>query len=112
MIKNLLSKVKSKSKLLVGSLTGTLAAAVMSVAAFAEDGATGTAAAPTKKFRNAGVRTTLVGIMLVVIRDKFFSYTQNILFRFLTFEQSAFKQLIDAVANHKVVLFFFVGGVS
>lgn len=47
MIKNLLSKVKSKSKLLVGSLTGALAAAVMSVAAFAEDGVTGTAAAPT-----------------------------------------------------------------
>ena len=48
MIKNLLSKVKSKSKLLVGSLTGALtgalAAAVMSVAAFAEGGATGTAA--------------------------------------------------------------------
>lgn len=44
MIKNLLSKVKSKSKLLVGSLTGALAAAVMSVAAFAEDGATGSAA--------------------------------------------------------------------
>lgn len=43
MIKNLLSKVKSKSKLLVGSLTGALAAAVMSVAAFAEGGATGTA---------------------------------------------------------------------
>lgn len=44
MIKNLLSKVKSKSKLLVGSLTGALAAAVMSVAAFAEGGATSTAA--------------------------------------------------------------------
>lgn len=42
MIKNLLSKVKSKSKLLVGSLTGALAAAVMSVAAFAEGGATPT----------------------------------------------------------------------
>ena len=47
MIKNLLSKVKSKSKLLIGSLTGALAAAVMSVAAFAEGGATDTAAAPT-----------------------------------------------------------------
>lgn len=44
MIKNLLSKVKSKSKLLIGSLTGALAAAVMSVAAFAEGGATDTAA--------------------------------------------------------------------
>lgn len=44
MIKNLLSKVKSKSKLLVGSLTGALAAAVMSVAAFAEDV---TASSPT-----------------------------------------------------------------
>lgn len=44
MIKNLLSKVKSKSKLLVGSLTGALAAAVMSVAAFAEGGSTGSAA--------------------------------------------------------------------
>lgn len=44
MIKNFLSKVKSKSKLLVGSLTGALAAAVMSVAAFADEGA---AAAPT-----------------------------------------------------------------
>lgn len=46
MIMNLLSKVKSKSKLLVGSLTGALAAAVMSVAAFADGGATG-AATPT-----------------------------------------------------------------
>lgn len=44
MIKNLLSKVKSKSKLLIGSLTGALAAAVMSVAAFAEGGPTGSAA--------------------------------------------------------------------
>lgn len=44
MIKNLLSKVKSKSKLLIGSLTGALAASVMSVAAFAEGGSTGSAA--------------------------------------------------------------------
>lgn len=46
MIKNLLSKVKSKSKIFVGSLTAAIAGAVMSVGAFAE-GATDTAAAPT-----------------------------------------------------------------
>lgn len=44
MIKNFLSKVKSKSKLVAGCVTGALAAAVMSVAAFADEG---TAAAPT-----------------------------------------------------------------
>ncbi len=38
MIKNFLSKVKSKSKLVAGCVTGALAAAVMSVAAFAEEG--------------------------------------------------------------------------
>lgn len=39
MIMNFLSKVKSKSKLVAGCVTGALAAAVLSVAAFAEDAA-------------------------------------------------------------------------
>ena len=47
MIKNLLSKVKSKSKLLVGSLTGALAAA-------AEGGATGTAPTMGGVIKQAG----------------------------------------------------------